>query len=82
MTSSASVCVGITVPAAVSYSARNVAGHKLTDLPGGLSVMGSSRWDDATPRWVYLDPYSIGQTAVSEAQYSSGSDRPVTMVSY
>lgn len=82
MASSAPGCVGITVPAAASYPTRELAGHQLTDLPGGLFVMGSSQFDDATPRWVYLDPYSVGQTAVSEAQYDTGSDHPATMVSY
>lgn len=85
-------CVGINVPVAASYPSRDVAGHKLIDLPGGMFVMGSSRWDDATPRWVYLDPYSIGQTAVREDQYQIAEsragfrkkslDRPATMVSY
>lgn len=93
MTSTTPGCVGITLPAAASYPTRELAGHKLTDLPGGLFVMGlSPPPEDATSRWVYLDPYSIGQTAVSEHQYRTAvgfagvqeapKAHPVTMVSY
>jgi formylglycine-generating enzyme required for sulfatase activity len=84
--------VGINIPAQASYPTRVVAGHEMVDLPGGWFVMGSSVFEDAPPRWVGLDRYSIATTTTSEGQHcetrrkseiqEAPINHPVTMVSY
>jgi len=70
----------------------NIADHSLVYIPGGHTVIGSANFEDATPRWVSLSPYLIGETAVSESEYRKTMGRPgregapenhpVTMVSH
>lgn len=83
-------CVGITVAAPSSYPEKKIAGHEMVEIPGGLTVEGSSKVFDATPRLIQLSPYFIDKTAVSESQYreiigyqgraGAPEDHPVTMV--
>ncbi|MBN1282531.1 MAG: SUMF1/EgtB/PvdO family nonheme iron enzyme [Proteobacteria bacterium] len=69
-------CNGITTSAAsTSFTTGNIAGHTMVGIPGGLTVIGStvkSRFADVQnpPEWVLLQPYFIGETTVSESQYS------------
>jgi formylglycine-generating enzyme required for sulfatase activity len=85
-------CMGITSPALASFPRTNIGGHAMVGIPGGLTVIGSAALQDATPRWVQLSPYLIGETTVSESQYrevmgragnpKSPADHPVTPVSW
>lgn len=65
----ASAGVASTLTQPTSYPTRVVAGHTMVDLPGGWFVQGSAKYADATPRRVRLSPFSVGVTAVSEAQF-------------
>jgi formylglycine-generating enzyme required for sulfatase activity len=71
-----SQCYGMTVPYSTSNLTNTILGHAMVRIPGGLVVIGSSRFDDAKPHWIYLDSYMIGQTAVSESQYRETLNRP------
>jgi len=85
-------CAGITAPALTSFAATNIAGHAMVGIPGGLTVIGSSAFENARPRWVSLSPHFISETATSESQYRevmgragnayASADHPVTAVSW
>lgn len=95
-------CAGITMPAPASLPAAGIAGHPMVRMPGGLTVTGSAFFKEnpfsekesthSRPRWVWNDPYMIGQMPVSESMYRdvmgrAGSEdapgnHPVTGVSY
>jgi formylglycine-generating enzyme required for sulfatase activity len=74
------------------YPTREVAGHKMVDLPGGFSVMGSKHYDDAEPHVVQLSPFSVALTAVTEGRFyevtgrsgrqNAPASHPVTHVSW
>jgi formylglycine-generating enzyme required for sulfatase activity len=70
------MCLGINAAAASTFAATNIAGHAMMGIAGGHAVIGSAAYEDATPRWVSLSPYLIGETAVSEAQYREAMGRP------
>ncbi len=93
--SSPLLCVGITISAATALAVTQVAGHAMVAMPGGLTVTGSEFFKGiphARPRWIWNDPYLIGQTLVSESEYreemgSTGREdvlghHPATMLSY
>lgn len=69
-------CAGITAPALTSFAATNIAGHNMVGIPGGLTVIGSSAFNDARPHWVQLSSYAIGETATSESKYREVMGRP------
>lgn len=69
-------CVGITTSAPAAFATTNIAGHAMVGIPGGHTVIGSAAYEDATPRWVSLSPYLIGETAVSESEYREAMGRP------
>lgn len=86
------MCVGINAAAASNLAATNIAGHAMMGIAGGHTVIGSTAFEDATPRWASLSPYLIGETAVSESEYrevmglpgrdGTPENHPVTMVSH
>lgn len=56
----------------LNFPVVNVQGHNLIELPGGPFVMGSNDSkdsDNATAKWVNVDPVAIGQTSVTERQW-------------
>lgn len=59
---------------------REVAGHMVVDLPGGVFAMGSaglhSVLGDCSPRLVRLDPFSAGVTHVTVEQFLDVVRRP------
>ncbi len=89
-------CLGITTAVPATFDTTAIAGHTMVEIPGGFTVIGSAasyvEYEDATPRWVSLSPYLIGETAVSQSQHreamghpgSKGGtkNRPVNMVSH
>ncbi len=69
-TTSSSSCLSV----ANNFPVRTVADHSLIDLSGGPFVMGSAATDpvtatDTKPQWVDVPPISVGQTAITEAQW-------------
>ena len=72
---SPSACLGITSPALSSYPTRGIGGHRMVRIPGGRTIIGTSSLRDEYisypwPHWIQLAPYFIGETTVSESQYS------------
>ena len=64
------------VPGLSTAPVHHIAHHKVVDLEGGLFAMGSAYFDNATPHWVELSPFSLGNTAVIESQYRAVMGRP------
>lgn len=85
-------CVGINIMPPAAPVISTLAGHELAAIPGGFGVIGSAEFEDATPHWIYTEPFRLGTTAVSEDQYRSVMEKPgcrdapgnhpVTVVSY
>ena len=99
-----------TNPALLAASGRantpiitEIGGLRFVELQGGPFVMGSSMvglprvscmFEDASPYWVNLSPFAMGETVVSAKQYRSQvqtdknrikdlpDDHPVTFVSW
>ncbi len=85
-------CIGITVPAQTTYPTEIIAGHEMNLIPCGFSVVGSSDYRNAKPRWIGVDAYHLGRFATSESQYretmrhpgngNTPENHPANLVSY
>lgn len=62
-------CVGINVQPPTSMTSNVVEGHKFNLIPGGYCVIGSSTDVTNPPRWVCVDSFWMGTTAVTERQF-------------
>ena len=59
------------VRGSLNRAGKIIGGHEFVRIPETTFVMGSDKFEDATPHWVSHSPFWIGKTRVTAEQYRS-----------